>query len=717
MDNGNGNPKKSLLFDVISKNGIKSSFIALILITLLLSSLYMTFSWRRHHRNLSMEAIKLAESVGALLSADDIAELSKREGNSENKVYSIMKAKLIRLVENTEPVHYAYLINHMDGNIHILVDSSINESTVFPPFEDPAEEKYKPLYMPFITGQSLLTEKIRNQCGTWFRALMPIKDSGGEEIIAILGLSYSAKEWGSIIWKRMIPSIIILVILLALFTILLILYAEHKLLKEKSEQLAFSERSKSVLLAHLPGMAYRCLYDPDWTMEFVSQGCLELTGYPPESLVGNQDIPYAHIVSPEYRDILWERWTKSLEQRRNFNYEYEIVTKSGERKWVLELGQGVYDKQGDLEALEGIILDISEQKMREAQITHLNESDFLTGLYNRSYMNQAKIHLDHPQYKPLSVVICDINGLRMVNDAYGYRKGDQMIIQTAKLIQGCCRRSDILGRVGGGEFILLMPQADDNEVHRIVHSITSAITAYNQRESDLPTDISLSIGYSTIESSEQSITEATKTAEEHLSRSKLLNQSSLHHSILSSIMATLYAKSQETEEHGQRLGYYATTIGEKMGLGQKDLDNLHILSMIHDVGKIGIDDSILNKPGKLTAEEWKQMKRHPEIGHRIAMSTPQLKHVAKYILHHHERWDGTGYPRALGGSEIPLLSRILAIADAYDAMTEDRVYRKALSKQDAIEEIKRNSGTQFDPKIASLFIQILEKEEAPKQIL
>jgi len=128
--------------------------------------------------------------------------------------------------------------------------------------------------------------------------------------------------------------------------------------------------------------------------------------------------------------------------------------------------------------------------------------------------------------------------------------------------------------------------------------------------------------------------------------------------------------------------------------------------MLHDIGKVGIDDSILKKPGRLTDREWAIMKKHTEIGYRIAMSSPELEKIAEYILTHHERWDGKGYPYGLKGEEIPLLSRILAIADSYDAMTEDRVYRKAMSHEEAIEEIKRNAGTQFDPFIAELFLQI-----------
>jgi len=175
-------------------------------------------------------------------------------------------------------------------------------------------------------------------------------------------------------------------------------------------------------------------------------------------------------------------------------------------------------------------------------------------------------------------------------------------------------------------------------------------------------------------------------------------------------MTTVYEKSQETEQHAERLAELSTRVGRMLNLMEKDLGELQLLGMLHDIGKIGIDDKILNKPGKLTEEEWVIMKRHPEIGYRIARASHKLARIADYILTHHERWDGTGYPKGLKGNDIPLLSRILAVADAYDAMTEDRVYRKAMSKEQALEEIRQNAGTQFDPLISNIFIETILEE-------
>ena len=190
-------------------------------------------------------------------------------------------------------------------------------------------------------------------------------------------------------------------------------------------------------------------------------------------------------------------------------------------------------------------------------------------------------------------------------------------------------------------------------------------------------------------------------------RDKLLQSRSLHSSIISSMKTTLFEKSQETEEHAQRMIKLSRAIGKKMKLKDEQLNELELLSSLHDIGKIGIPDAILNKPGKLTKEEWVEMKKHPSVGYRIAKSSHELASISEYILYHHERWDGKGYPNGLKEEEIPLLSRILAVGDAYDAMTEDRSYRKAMTKEAAIEEIRTNMGKQFDPNITQIFIKII----------
>ena len=223
--------------------------------------------------------------------------------------------------------------------------------------------------------------------------------------------------------------------------------------------------------------------------------------------------------------------------------------------------------------------------------------------------------------------------------------------------------------------------------------------------------INISIGGSTKLTQEDDLSEVVREAEANMARRKLFDQKSHHNAVLSSIMATLFARSFETEEHAKRIGDLCANVGMKLNLSHDDIDRLRLFAYLHDIGKIGISDQILNKPGPLDEEELVVMKTHPEIGYRIAMSSPDFASIAELILTHHERWDGKGYPNHLSGEKIPLLARILAVADAYDAMTEDRVYRKALTPKAAMEEIRKNAGTQFDPKIAEMFLEIVERDD------
>ena len=480
--------------------------------------------------------------------------------------------------------------------------------------------------------------------------------------------------------------------------------------KKAERELRESERSKAVLLSNLPGMAYRCNYDRDWTMQFVSDGCFKLTGYHPESLLGNREVSFNSLILPEYREPIWEEWARVLALKVPFKYEYPIKTASGEIKWVFEQGQGIYNEKGEIEALEGLIIDITDRVVKEQEIEYLSYHDFLTGLYNHRYFEEAKKRLDIGSNLPLSIIIGDINGVKLINDAFGHSAGDKLIAKTASIIKGCCREGDILARTGGDEFCILLPKTDSETAFQILERIKTECDEYNATINGEPFRIDLSLGCSTKNTEDENIDMVIKAAEDYMYKRKLLEHRSFHSTILSSIRATMFERSQETEEHAGRLIEMTRKVGMGLNLTQVELDELELLATLHDIGKVGIEDRILNKTGKLTGEEWSEMKKHPEIGYRIAMSSPDLMSIAEYILCHHERWDGKGYPQGLKGEEIPLLSRILAVADAYDAMTQDRPYRKAMSKEEAAAEIKKNAGSQFDPEIVRVFIERVLKE-------
>lgn len=356
-------------------------------------------------------------------------------------------------------------------------------------------------------------------------------------------------------------------------------------------------------------------------------------------------------------------------------------------------------------------MDITDQKNAEEELIYLSNCDFLTGLYNRRYFEMELKRLDSERYLPLSVIMGDINGVRLVNDAFGHVQGDQLIIDSAAVMRSCCRTGDVLARIGGDEFGLLMPNTDEATAHQLLQAIQSALKEAQEADRNDRFYSSISLGFATKKNMSENILKVIKVAEEYMDQRKLLEQNSSHSTIIASIKTTMFEKNHETEEHAERLVALSRLVANSLKLDQADRDRLELLATLHDIGKVAISDHILTKQGKLTEDEWVEMRRHPEIGYRIAMATPELIPVAEGILCHQERWDGTGYPRALKGTQIPLLARIIAVVDAFDAMTQDRPYRKAMSTGEALAEIERNAGTQFDPDIAEHFIRVFQESQ------
>jgi diguanylate cyclase (GGDEF)-like protein len=304
---------------------------------------------------------------------------------------------------------------------------------------------------------------------------------------------------------------------------------------------------------------------------------------------------------------------------------------------------------------------------------------------------------------PLNFLICDLNGLKLVNDAFGYEEGDRLLKRLAKILKYCAREEDIIARWGEDEFFVLMPRSSEEDV-REVRSKVKKICA-KTRDQKIP--LNVSIGISTRESLNQDLNDVIKEAENNMYKNKLLERKSIYNSILSSLERVLWEKNRETKEHAERLKRLILKLGIAINLPQNKLDELILLSALHDIGKVAIPDKILMKKDKLNSREWNIIKRHPEIGYKIAESTPQLAPIAEDILSHHEWWDGTGYPQGLKERSIPINACIGAIVDAYDVMITGRPYKEPISEKEAVEELKRCSGTQFHPVLVEKFIASL----------
>ena len=386
---------------------------------------------------------------------------------------------------------------------------------------------------------------------------------------------------------------------------------------------------------------------------------------------------------------------------------FEIKLKDSNRWCEINFSNVYYNKKTSILVNAA---DITERKEAKQRLRYISFHDTLTGLYNRAYLEEEMKRLDTERQLPLSLIMIDLNGLKLVNDTYGHEKGDEMLKTAAEIVKNNCREEDIVARWGGDEFVILLPQTNEQQLDKISKRIKTSVKEIHIK--DIP--LSLALGTSIKQEKFQDIGRVLKEAEDNMYKNKLSERRSVRNSMLHTFLSTLQAKSYETEQHSQRMLVLAWKLGEKLGLSESELYRLELLITLHDIGKINISEEILTKKDFLTEIEWDMVKKHPEIGYRIAVATEEFSHVANDILSHHERWDGKGYPKGLEGKEIPLLARIVAIVDAYDVMSNGRPYKKAKSKEEIIEELKNCSGSQFDPELVVVFLDIIDKTKDQK---
>lgn len=418
---------------------------------------------------------------------------------------------------------------------------------------------------------------------------------------------------------------------------------------------------------------------------------------------------YRKRIHPEDIAILRSIYNDLVNSRIDSCFqEYRIITKDKEWIWVSQRGKvSEWDESGEPTRIISTISDITRRKKYEEEILFLSYSDKTTGLKNRVFMEQQFSNLDLNKESKYIIIMGDVNGLKLANDTFGHREGDRLICEIGRILKQSCDDDDIISRWGGDEFVILIKEKHINYVWDLVNKIKS----FCKNSSEEGIKLSIALGYAEKNEENTTTEQVMSLAEKRMYRNKLLENTSARSSTISSLTKTLHEKHSETEEHTMRIKELSLKLGKRLGLTQDKLDELELVAALHDIGKVGIPENILMKPSKLDEAEWEIMKTHTDIGYRIAKSTQQLEHVAYEILCHHERYDGTGYPSELKGEEIPLVSRIINICDSYDVMTNKRVYKKALDGEYAINEIKRCSGTQFDPVIAEEFLKLLEEEK------
>lgn len=339
------------------------------------------------------------------------------------------------------------------------------------------------------------------------------------------------------------------------------------------------------------------------------------------------------------------------------------------------------------------------QKEKKQEMVYLSYHDPLTGMYNRRFLEEELARHNTRRNLPISLVFADVNGLKMINDTFGHERGDELIRLAAEVIKGCCREDDLAARVGGDEFVILLPRTKKSEAMQIIGRIQDLCLKKSTRLGPL----SISMGCETRETLETDVLEVLRQAETQMYHQKIQDAGEYRSSIQDAILASLQRQSKAFRAHAQRVIQLALGLGKACSLSEQELGCLGVASRYHDIGFLSMESKLWGKSGKLTREDWSEIRRHPEIGYRLVSILQEGSQVGETILAHHEWWNGEGYPKGLRGADIPLTARILSIAEAFDAMTHSRSLECSLSEEAALEELKRGSGTQFDPSLVELF--------------
>lgn len=441
---------------------------------------------------------------------------------------------------------------------------------------------------------------------------------------------------------------------------------------------------------------------------FCNKSCIKLLGYnSQDDLLGKN--MHHQIHHTRHNGTVFPidecRIFHSITQGKGFVADDEVFWRADGTSFDVEYHSYPQIKNGEVVGGVVTFMDITDRKQKEAEIQYLSSRDTLTGLHNRRYFEDSLRNLDIPENLPLSLIFADINGLKMTNDIFGHSAGDSLIKKSAEILVQACRENDIVARVGGDEFIILLPNTNEDNAEKIISRIKSEFS--HARVAAIKCSISL--GFDTKRSPEQSLEDIMANAENEMYKDKTMNRKSVNKDIINTIVDELHSKSDREKQHSIITSELCGKVGSALQLSEPEVNKLKRAGYLHDIGKITLDESLFNEEVTLE-EELEIMQDHPVVGYRILNLFDDKMDLAEYVYNHHERWDGSGYPRGIKGKQIPQISRIISVVETYERVLNRGNLTLPERKQKAIEVIKEGSGKQFDPKIAELFVKMMTEK-------
>ncbi len=467
--------------------------------------------------------------------------------------------------------------------------------------------------------------------------------------------------------------------------------------KETQHQLLLENQRVKLLMDSTADIIFEIDKDKHFTRVYGNG--LKKIGMTPDDFIGKTILDvFGH--DGENRDEVYDRALSGEQVFYDWTYD-----KNGGTLYFEASISPIHDETGEIIGAVGVTRDITEPMERQKKIEYISTHDFLTGLHNRRYFVEIFVDFCRKIQKQIGLLMSDLNGLKILNDAYGHDVGDEALIAVADTLRRLSPDDSIIARIGGDEFTVILPVSKEETIIRLKEKIKRSIA----REKIRNIPLSIAIGHTVADPDECNLEDLIKEAENHMYRNKIAESKSIRNNTIQAIYETLTDKFKVEKIHSKRVAELSVELGKALDVHGDDLKELRLAAMYHDIGKISIPDAILDKPAPLTENEFEVIKAHSENGYNILRAADRYSNLAEHALCHHERWDGTGYPQGLKGTEIPLFSRIIALADAYETMTASRPYKKPISKEAALQEIERCTGTQFDPDIAAKFIEIIKE--------
>ena len=450
-----------------------------------------------------------------------------------------------------------------------------------------------------------------------------------------------------------------------------------------------------VMVDSLPAVVFET--NDKGLISYANKTGLEMFGYTEQGLIQEKSL-FDLLVHGDRRRAR-EKFIKCRKARGVTAKEYMAQRKDGSMFPICIHSQPWFSR-GQFAGIRGVIVDLSRQK----RSSYVTACDRLTGLSNRTFFEDEMDRLENGHEDPVGIIVCDLDGLKLVNDVFGHATGDEYLKRASEVLRRNTRGRDFVARVGGDEFCIILSRVDQAVIMKVVNRIQEAVFVHNSNDGFM-IPLYMSIGWA-IRQKNHTLQDSLREADKNMYKEKAGNRRKVQKLIYGKLLENMEAKDFIREGHAERVAEIVLKLAGTMKYPESQIEDLKMFAKYHDLGKVGIADEILFKPGPLSEEEFGEVKRHSEIGYRIALFFSELNNIADWILKHHESWNGKGYPLGIQGEDIPLECRILSIADAYDTMTSLRPYRNPLSPSEAIKELKRLAGERFDPELVDKFMEV-----------